>query len=338
MSGEADIIGRLDSILAAEKAPPAQQPPPQEPAAHVQAEAPPAEEPQGEEPPAPNKQVEGEEPPPEERQAAEIPLDELEAIELEVPLKGSDGKESAEKRTIKELRDGYLRQQDYSRKTQELATQREQLQTETRKAVEAERINYVKELQTLSEMVDEVAATELQGVNWAQLSQTDPFEYVRLDNRRKQFESAKVTIKSKQQELIAKHESERKAALREQAGKARAQLEAEIPGWNDNLYQSLLKTGVEKFGFRGDEVASWVDPRLIKLLHAAQEGTKSKEQTKVETPAPAKRVVVPPRALKPGAQTQGAQGQQRHMDAMKRLQGSGKIDDAAAVIRARLGG
>ena len=78
---------------------------------------------------APNQQVEGGDAPqvaPEEPEqpVAEIPLDQLEAIALEVVTKGDDGSDVTEKPTIKELREGYMRQKDYSRKTADIARQR----------------------------------------------------------------------------------------------------------------------------------------------------------------------------------------------------------------------
>lgn len=318
-----DIIGRIDALIAAEVPDSA----PAEPQAPAQPEIPDAEAPA-------EPQVEGGDAPA-DAQATELSLDELEAIELDVTTKGEDGKDVAEKLTVKALRDGYLRQADYSRKTAEVARQREQLQAETRKAVEAERLQYVKELQTMHDLVMQTAASELQGVNMDDLARNDPFKYVELDNRQKQITKALGAIRGKQQEVITKFQAEQKAATQQAAAQARTQLESDIPGWNDATYQSLMKAGIDKFGFKQEEVTTWIDPRMFKLLHAAQAGEKVKDQTRTETPAPAKRVVVVPRVVKPGAQTAQTQARAGHAEAMKRLQTDGKIDSVAAVLRAR---
>ena len=321
-----DIIGRLDAILAAEGG--LSQTPPAKPPADVPAV--PGEE------AVPNKDVEGGEAPASAEPAHEISLDDLEAVELEVTTKGDDGKDVAEKLTVKALRDGYMKDADYRRKTAELARQREQLPMETRKAVEAERSSYVRELQTMHDLVSQTAAAELTGVDWNDLAQNNPFEYVRLDNRKKQITQALETIKSKQQEVTSKQQAEMNAAKRSAAVQARTQLEADIPGWNDALYESLMKTGIERFGYKPEEIVNWIDPRAIKLLYAAHENAKAKEAARTDTPAPAKRVVVVPRTLKPGSQST-SQGQQRHAAAMKQLQSDGKISSAAEVIRQRFG-
>lgn len=325
-----DIIGRLDRILAPE-APP-EQPQPQ---TQTSNEVPPEQE----EPTGPNKQVEGDQPPPEQapddRPAHEISLDDLEAVELEVKWKDGE-KDVVEKRSIKELRDGYMKDADYRRKTTDLARQREQLPAEISKAVAAERVQYVKELQAMDDLVTQVAATELEGVNWNDLSVNNPFEYVRLDNRKKQIAQAREAIKAKQQEVLTKHQAEQREATQKAAIAARTQLESDIPGWNDTLYQGLMKTAIEQYGYKPEEVAAWVDPRAFKLLHAATQGAKAKSETRTETPAPTKRVVVTPKTVKPGATTPAVAGQ-RQQAAMKQLQGSGKIADAAEVIRQRFG-
>lgn len=340
MRGVPDPVQRVQAILNAEpgntphKRTPAQAQ--QQPAPTEQVPAQPEATPEAEAPAGPNAQVEGEEAPPEDAPAgAEIPLDQLESITLDVTVKGEDGKDITEKVSIKELREGRMRQADYSRKTAELARQREQVREDTRKAVDAERVKYVTELQTMKDLVLQTAAAELGSVDWNDLAQNNAFEYVRLDNRRKQITQTLESINAKQQETLTKHQAEQKAAMQEAAAKARTQLESDIPGWNDALYQSLMKAGIEKFGYKQEEVASWVDPRAFKLLHKAN--LYDQMQAEKTQPAAGKRVVVPPKVVKPGAQREVSQAQQRDANAMKQLRTSGKLEDAAAVIRSRLG-
>jgi hypothetical protein len=337
MRGVPETVSRIEAILNAEKAPPPEQKQPaaaqEQPAQEAQAEAQPAEP---EAPAGPNKQAEGEDAPTEDaRKVAEIPLDQLEAIELDVTVKGEDGKDIAEKQSIKGLREGYMRQKDYQRKTAELARQREQLPQETRKVVEAERANYLKELQTMHDLVTSTAASELANVDWNDLATNNAFEYVRLDNRRKQVNQTLETIKAKQQEVITKHSAEQKAAMQEAAAKARTQLETEIPGWNDEIYQSLMKAGIEKFGYKQEEIVNWIDPRAFKILHKAN--LYDQLQPDKKAPPSDKKVVVAPKVIRPGAAQNVNQTAQRQQEAMKKLHGSGSILDAAAVIRSRLG-
>jgi hypothetical protein len=331
LRGIPDPVLRVQAILNAEREQPAQ---PKAPQAQEQPSAQPAQ-PDEEAPAGPNKQVEGEEAPPEDAPAtAEIPLDQLEAIEIEVTRKGDDGKDVTEKQPIKALKEGYMRQADYSRKTAELARQREQLREETRKAADAERVKYVTELQTMHDLVTSTAAAELANVDWNDLAVNNAFEYVRLDNRRKQITQTLDGIKAKQAEVLSKHRAEQETIRRESATKAVQQLEQDIPGWNDAKYQELMKAGIERYGYKQEEVASWVDPRAFKLLHKAH--LYDQLQAEKSAPAPDKRVVAVPKVVRPGAAQTVNQAQQREANAFKQLRTSGKIEDAAAVIRQRM--
>lgn len=332
--GVPDPVLRIQALLDAESAPP-EQAPAAPAAAPEQAPAQPEAQPVGDAPAEPNKQVEGETATTEDARAvAEIPLDQLEAIELETTYKGEDGRDITEKLPVKALREGYMRQKDYQRKTAEVARQRDAVGEQVRQALESERSVYQKNLQDMQAVLLETAAPELKDVNWNDLAANNPFEYVRLRNRADQIAQALSAVQAKQKELTAKQQTEQDAARQKLAAKARETLEADIPGWNDGLYQTLMKSG-EKYGFKPEEIGTWMDPRAIKLLHKAHQF----DQLQAEKSAPPsdKKVVVAPKVVRPGTPTNVSQRQQQEQGAMKRLQTSGKLDDAAAVIRSRLG-
>ena len=147
-----------------------------------QAEAKPEEEAQ------PNAQVEGEDAP----KGLEIPEDELEAVELEVKEWSKDGQRKLSKRTIKELREGYMRLDDYSRNIQDVARQRDEVPQKIREGIEGERKVYQQNLQQLHDLVMTTAAAELRGVNWNDLAANDPAKYVQLRNRYDQLNQTLV--------------------------------------------------------------------------------------------------------------------------------------------------
>lgn len=337
--GIPDAVLRVQSIINAEEGPspskridPAQEtkPAPQEQVPD-QPEATPTEE----APAAPNKQVEGDDAPTEDaRRVAEIPLDQLEAVELEVTVKGEGGKDITEKLPIKALREGYMRQQDYQRKTAEVARQRDAVGEQVRQAVEGERSAYQVSLQQVHDLMLENIAPELKNANWDDLAANNAFEFVRLTNMKDKFIKGLTQVQAKQKEIADKQKSEQDAARQKSAATARATLESDIPGWSDALYQTLMKSG-EKHGYKPEEVATWTDARAIKLLHKAHQF----DQLQAEKTAPSadKKVVVPPKVVRPGVAQNVNQRQQQDTNAMKKLQGSGKISDAADVIRSRLG-
>tara|TARA_R110000868_G_scaffold19561_7_gene84224 strand:- start:1214 stop:2212 length:999 start_codon:yes stop_codon:yes gene_type:complete len=277
----------------------------------------------------PNQQVEGEEAP-SDAKVAEIPLDQLEAIQLEVEVSGESGKVT-EKPTIKELKLGYMRQRDYQKKTEEVSRQRNEVGEKIRQGIESERASYQQTLQQLQTAVIESVAPELKDVNWNHLAANDPFEYVKLRNRAEQITNLLTGIQSKQKEVTEKQTAEQRQAMTKAAQQSREQLERDIPSWDDGLYQKLMKTGTD-YGYKPDEVGSWVDPRAFKVLHDAYQF----RQLKAEKPLVGNKVVNVPKVLKPGATTTASASQRNTEAAMGKLQKSGRIEDAAALIRARM--
>jgi len=314
-----DPVAMIQAQLNLEKQAPEPKQEPKQEAQEEVVEAPEAEP--EEEAPEPNKQVEGDD--------IEIPLDRLEALEMEVTVKGDDGKDVVEKPTVKELRDGYMRQKDYSRKTAELARQREEVSEKTRQGIAAERAQALEALQAMEQTLIDAVAPELRNVDWNDLAANDPALWAQKRQRADQISQALQGIKTKQQELKAKADADVSQARTKAAREAISVLEADIPGWNDTLYQTLLKTGVAA-GFDQKEVSQWVDPRAIKLLHKAY----LYDKLQADKPVAGKKVVVPPKVIKPGSTA--TPSRQREVEAFKRLQDSGNIMDAAAVIRSRM--
>lgn len=324
------IIGAIDRIIAAETAPPpkpAEQAPPLEQQAETEVQA----ETQTEA--TENKQVEGEEAQADDEPAkGEIPLEQLEAIALDTEVVGLDGQKVTEKPTVKELKQGYMRQKDYQYKTQELAKQRAESGEKARQAVEGERQKYVEQLQVLQQALIDTAAPELKNADWNSLAKNDAFEYVRLRNQADQLVSAVEKVQKAINDAKAKQTTEQKEAQSNALKAAREKVAAEIPNYNEALQAQLVKYG-ETLGFKAEEITSWADPRATKLLHAAFQA----QARKPEPPAPAKKVAIPPKALKPGADGAQVQARTRQAEALQKLQKSGRVEDAAAVIRARLG-
>ena len=314
-----DPVTLISALLDAEKVTPDSKP--AEP-------KPDAAQPEGDAKPGDNAQVEGGDAQPDkDAKTAEIPIDQLEAIELETTYKSDDGKDVTEKLPIKELRLGYMRQKDYGRKTAEIARQRAELANSVRQGIESERTQYVNTLQQMQTTLTELVAPELKDVNWNDLAANNQYEYIRLSNRRDQVNQALQGIVAKQQEVRAKADADRSQAAKATAQKTWATLEADIPGWNDQLYQEALKAG-ESVGFQPGEVGQWLDPRAVKLLHKAY----LYDQLKVGKPPTDKKVVVAPAATKPGASVPVSKTAQKTGEALGQLRKSGRVDDLAAVI------
>lgn len=280
--------------------------------------------------PEQNTQVEGEDAKDEGEKPAEIPLDQLESIELEVEVSGDKGKVT-EKLPIKELKLGYMRQKDYQQKTAEVARQREEVPEKIRQAVEGERTQYQQNLQQLYDAVLGSVAPELKNADWNHLATNDPFKYVELRNRAEQIGNVLNSIKAKQQEVDTKAKADKAEADRVKATKTWSMLESEIPGWNAELYQSILKAG-ESVGVSPQETGTWLDAGQIKILHKAY----LYDQLKAGKPPAEKKVVVPPKAITPGTTSAVPKKAQQAENAKERLRKSGKLNDLADYIATKL--
>jgi hypothetical protein len=219
----------------------------------------------------------------------EAPVEDLEDIELE-------GKQY---RVPKDLKDGYLRQADYTRKTQEVAEQRKAVE-EREKAFQdqarlhQEHIEAIADLRALDKQIEKYRNYDWRGA-YAQASGNQ--EATReLDAHRLQYDMLKderqtiadtLTQKAQQRAFEAQRESAR------QFEQAEAVLKREIPGWSAETRDKLKDFAISK-GVPARDVAQVTNPAIVKILHLAYLGEQSltkaraaaKPAAPVATPVP----------------------------------------------------
>lgn len=283
---------------------------------------------------APEKQEEVEEvkgadepPAPETQEEAQL-VKEAETIEIdpdaklfEVELTVEGGEKKSEKLSLNDLKSQRMMQSDYQRKTAELARQREEVQVQIRQGIEQTQKQYMEALQAQEALIWNAVAPELQKVDWDKLASEDPAQFVQMSNRATKMQQTIQAIQAERQKLVSQEQDYRKNVL---APKANEELRRDIPNWDLNLYQGLLKSAVSDYGFKPEEVNEVVDPRMMKVLHDAYQFRKLKSEKTIAD----KKVVEKPKTLKPGSR----EAPQANQDALKRLRQSGRVDDAAEAI------
>ncbi len=233
---------------------------------------------------------------------------------------------------IDELKNGYQRQADYTRKSQALAEQRketEQIQSE-RQRLEQERQMYANGLQMLQEQ-QKSKLQEFENTDWQTLKDDDPYQYIL---KRDEYRDAQEKVQNvQQQQAIIQQEQA------EEAQKARAhfvqqeynRLVEALPEWNDQ--ESTIKKDVQEYaksvGFLPEEINQLADHRSVLVIKKAMEYDKL--TTKV---APKKKAVKKvPKVQKSG---RGNSKEDTAAEAVKekraRLRKSGKQDDAASIF------
>jgi hypothetical protein len=162
---------------------------------------------------------------------------------------------------------------DYTRKTQELADQRREL--------EAERVGHAEAAEAraaLTALEQKLAA--LDAVDWQTLQAEDPQGAERLWRHGQELAQARDHMAGELEDWG------RRRALADQhehAAKVReghAVLERELADWSPQLARQLAAFAVDEFGVSPQELAEVHDPRLVKLIHAAYVGANASRTNK----------------------------------------------------------
>ena len=235
-----------------------------------------------------------------------------------------DGKEVAV--TLEELQNGYSRTQDYTRKTQQIAEVRKQVEQETQ-AVRAERQQYA---QLLGALQAQLQATEPQ-VDLDRLYHEDPIEWMRTKEVMRERQEKAYAIQAEQQRLSQLSQYEQQRAMEEQLSSQKDALLAALPEWRDpkkaQAEKALVVESAKAAGFSEDDLKSVYDHRLVLLLRKA--GLYDQMMSKRQGIKPV--VNNGPRPAKPGAAGRVSTTTESTR-AKQRLAKTGRVDDAASAI------
>lgn len=269
----------------------------------------------------------GEEDAPEEESTEEQSEDEEEPKEEEQPQTFTvkvDGKDVSV--TLEELQKGYSRTQDYTRKTQQIAEVRKQVEAETQ-AVRAERAQYA---QLLGALQAQLQATEPQ-VDLDRLYNEDPIEWVRQKEILRERQEKAYAIQAEQQRLAQLSQQEQQQAMEQQLIAQKDALLAALPEWKDpkkaKAEKALVVETAKSVGFTEDDLKQVYDHRLVLLLRKA--GLYDQMMSKRQGIKPV--VSNGPRPAKPGAAGRVSTTTESTR-AKQRLAKTGRIDDAASAI------
>lgn len=233
---------------------------------------------------------------------------------------------------IDELKNGYQRQADYTRKSQALAEQRkgtEQIQSE-RMQLEQERQMYANGLQMLQEQ-QSAKLTDFDNVEWEALKQEDPYQYMIKKDEYRDAQERVTNLQAEQQMVQQEQAQQAQQARAHFVQQEYARLVNALPEWNDK--ESTIKKDVQEYatsvGFRPEEISQLADHRSVLIIKKAMEYDKL--TTKVSPKKKAVKKV--PKVQKAG---RGNSKEDAATEAIKkkraRLQKSGKQDDAASIF------
>jgi hypothetical protein len=237
-----------------------------------------------------------------------------------------------ERVTLEELRKGYSRQRDYSRKTAALAEQRRGLETERARLKEV-----LDAFIADAEAVDPVLA-EGRAIDWERLAAEQPTVYAQkraeFDRRAARLEQARGL----RREMAVREDAVRAQAFDAYTGQQRRALLRAIPDLADpgkrTAIAEELSAYASQLGFSADEQSRIVDHRLLRVFHDAMQFRRLR-QTKERLAG--KQTGGASRTQAPMASREGAARRSDRLHALKRnALRTGRIDDMVESVLAHL--
>ena len=241
--------------------------------------------------------------------------------------------------TEDELLKGYSRQADYTKKTQELAEYRKQMDT----AVQQAQYEIQQTQQARAQYVDAVEAAissnyahlqQFQNVDWERLKTEDREEYLtkRDDYRQAQEQIAelqnqhKVAAEQQQAEMAEQH---RRMWMEEHQKMSQI-----LPEWRDDEKRMAISKAIGEYaagqGYTKEELDTLVDHRSILMLMKAKAYDDVQKKQRIVR---SKKVKNKPKVVRSKAKQEKAPPRTRKRTAkMGRLKESGHVDDAADLI------
>lgn len=231
----------------------------------------------------------------------------------------------------KELKGALLKNADYTRKTQEVAERRRQL--EEREAylaaveqVRSEAFDKAAELRSI-----DATLKQFEQIDWNAVADQDATQFLKLDRQYRQVQAKRQELVGELQAIQGHIQQQEQARVRKLLEDGQKELTRRIPGFNAETSKKLL-TDARSYGFEESELRAVIDPRMVHVLHDA---IKYRELQDGKTAAQKKVVQAKPmQAAARTSTTQQVKTQEKQL--MDRLKKTGSGDVATEILRRRL--
>ena len=278
------------------------------------------------------------EPPPQEEKVdteIDTPQEQVKAEEAEAPEDGIeievDGKPvKLTKAELAEAVKGQMRQSDYTKKTMEVAEQRKEASKEIEQARQ-QRDQYQTALQQQAQTLQALMG-EQNKVDWNQLLDSDPVEYLKQKNLFEQRQAALNQNIQQQQFIAQQRQAEENENRSRYLSQQQQDLLAKLPEWKDEGKAKAEKSALAKyltdFGYARDEVAQISDHKAVILARKAM----LYDQMVSKAQASAKKVENLPKRVERPSVSDASPNLDKRNAQYQRLSKSGRAEDAAALL------
>ena len=229
--------------------------------------------------------------------------------------------------TQDELINGYSRQQDYTRKTQELSQQRKTIEQQQTELAQRDAIYS----QLLPKMEAQLKGELANEPDWNALYEDDPVGYVREKQLWDEKKEKLTAVSAEQQRLQQEAQVKQQAQIQQIVEYGQQKLLEIIPEWQNQEIASQEKAAISEYavntlGYTPQEIQQVYDYRALLGLRNAWLNSKTVEATKKKPTQKA-----PARVARPGT-TNRPKSAAPVKKAKQRLAKSGKVQDAAKVF------
>jgi hypothetical protein len=166
----------------------------------------------------------------------------------------------------KKLKDALLRQSDYTRKTQEVAAQRQ--------AIEQERAEFQQKAQFHQEYLEELTQAraiaqqieQFKAINWDALDEQDPAQARRLERQYRNLQEQQSDLSRRVAEKGQQKSMQEQQQAAKQLQEGAEVLRREIRDWSPEKATVLTDYAVS-YGFPKEQIAKVSNPLFVKLLN-----------------------------------------------------------------------
>jgi len=256
----------------------------------------------------------------EESEEVEDPTEETEEDAEDEPDAITEGviEVDGEKISVDEIKLGYMRQADYTKKTQAVAEQR--------KAAEEQTANYESTLNALL-TASGADLSRFDNVNWEQAAVQNPDQYRQAKAMYEQTKQTHDFIRAQAKEHQQRNEAQQQAAMKENAKESLTVLKSTIPNWNNDLYYSIGEYATESLGVTTEEFNDVHDHRMITALYKAMQFDRAKTETQKKVKATPKKTLSGKKA-----EPKDLGKKDNYRKARDRLKKSGSMEDAVQAL------
>ena len=256
----------------------------------------------------------------EESEEVEDPTEDAEEESEDEPDVITEGmiEVDGEKLSVDEIKLGYMRQADYTKKTQAVAEQR--------KAAEDQTANYESTLNALL-TASGADLSRFDNVNWEQAAVQNPDQYKQAKAMYEQTKQTHDFIRAQAKEHQQRTETQQQAAMKENAKESLTVLKSTIPNWNNDLYYSIGEYATGSLGVTSEEFNEVHDHRMITALYKAMQFDKAKTETQKKVKATPKKTLSGKKA-----EPKDLGKKDNYRKARDRLKKSGSMEDAVQAL------